>query len=262
MVDRDAARLLVSFGFTALESEIYVFLLRESPATGYRVAQAIGKPAANVYKAIQTLEAKGAVLTERSGNRQARAVPADDLLTRLGREFAAKQAEAQAALKNLGTPPADDRVYELRSASLAWQHARELLTGARTVALLRLPEAGLEGVSTHLLSAASRGVAVVALCLAPAVLEGVELVAPVAPVEGSGSRLEVVVDGVAMLAARLDGDEADGVFSRSRVLVESLHEGLASAIALAAVARRVQEDAGQKRLLRALGTYRGLPGNP
>lgn len=259
MQDRDAARLLVSFGFTALESEIYVFLLRESPATGYRIAQAIGKPAANVYKAIQTLESKGAVLSERSGNRQVRAVPADDLLTRLGREFSARQAEAQAALKNLGAPPTDDRVYELRSSALAWQHARELLAETRSVALLRLPDAGLEEVSTHLLSAASRGVVVAALCAAPAVLEGVELVAPAPPVEASQDRLDVAIDGAAMLSARLSGEGADGIRSRGRLLAEGVYLGLAASITLAAVSRRVQEDAGQKRLLRALATYRPLP---
>jgi len=55
MATSPAAELLVPFGFTNLESEIYVFLLGESPATGYRIAQAIGKPAANTYKAIESL---------------------------------------------------------------------------------------------------------------------------------------------------------------------------------------------------------------
>ena len=66
MANSDA---LVSFGFTALESEIYVFLLSHSPATGYRVAQGINKPAANTYKALQTLQSKGAILVEESANR-------------------------------------------------------------------------------------------------------------------------------------------------------------------------------------------------
>ena len=66
---------LVPFGFTALESEIYVFLLGESPATGYRVAQGINKPAANTYKAIQTLQSKGAILVEEGSSRFCRAVP-------------------------------------------------------------------------------------------------------------------------------------------------------------------------------------------
>ena len=48
----DALREL---GFTELESRIYIFLLEESPATGYRIAQAIEKPVANTYKAIELL---------------------------------------------------------------------------------------------------------------------------------------------------------------------------------------------------------------
>jgi sugar-specific transcriptional regulator TrmB len=50
---------LMEFSFSGLEAEIYTFLLRDSPATGYRVAQALGKPVANTYKAIESLQNKG-----------------------------------------------------------------------------------------------------------------------------------------------------------------------------------------------------------
>ena len=64
---KDAAKLLVEFGFTDLEAEIYLFLLGSSPTTGYRVAKGIRKPAANTYKALQTLATKGAILVEDGG---------------------------------------------------------------------------------------------------------------------------------------------------------------------------------------------------
>ena len=63
-------------GLNALEAEVYAQLLKESPLTGYGVAKALGKPAANVYKAIDTLADKGAVIVDEGGTRQCRAVPA------------------------------------------------------------------------------------------------------------------------------------------------------------------------------------------
>ena len=45
MTEPKCVQTLVALGLTALEGEVYTLLLRESPATGYRVAQALGKPA-------------------------------------------------------------------------------------------------------------------------------------------------------------------------------------------------------------------------
>ena len=59
-----AVESLQELGFTETEALAYAGLVPISPATGYRVAQAIGKPAANTYKALESLEAKGAVLVE------------------------------------------------------------------------------------------------------------------------------------------------------------------------------------------------------
>ena len=85
MPESESVEVLSELGFTNLEAEIYAFLLQESPVTGYRIAQAIGKPAANTYKAIQTLELKGAVIVDEGSSRMCRAVSADELLNRLGR---------------------------------------------------------------------------------------------------------------------------------------------------------------------------------
>src|ERR1043166_2874013 len=113
----DISQTLIPFGFTRLESEIYTFLLRESPATGYRVAQALKKAAANTYKAIESLQQKGAVLVEEGASRSCRAVPSDELLARLTRDFEWRRAEAELRLAELNSNATDERVYGLRSRS-------------------------------------------------------------------------------------------------------------------------------------------------
>ena len=65
--------LIREFGFTALEAEIYVYLLQESPATGYKIAKGIGRSFTNVYKAISALRSKGAILVDEGSNRLSRA---------------------------------------------------------------------------------------------------------------------------------------------------------------------------------------------
>src|SRR5215470_8119557 len=92
---------LVALGFTAIEASAYAFLVQASPATGYGIARAIGKPVANTYQALQSLRQKGAVLVDGRGRRQWRAVPPGELLARLDTERAARVAEAGRALARL-----------------------------------------------------------------------------------------------------------------------------------------------------------------
>ncbi len=46
---------LVALGFTESEARVYCELLRGSPATGYRLAQALGKAPPAIYKALASL---------------------------------------------------------------------------------------------------------------------------------------------------------------------------------------------------------------
>src|SRR5262244_1295461 len=98
MKEADAAATaidaLTRLGFTALEAEVYTWLLGEPGATGYRIAQGIGKPVANTYKALESLQKKGAILVEEDESRLCRAVPPEELLTQLERGFASSRADA------------------------------------------------------------------------------------------------------------------------------------------------------------------------
>src|SRR5438874_1780106 len=80
MGDQDLIRALVELGVTGLEAEVYTFLLQESPATGYRAAQALGRPVAGIYKALEALAHRGAVVVEEGTTRQYRSVPGEELL--------------------------------------------------------------------------------------------------------------------------------------------------------------------------------------
>jgi predicted transcriptional regulator len=96
---------LQALGFSELEAHIYCFLLTESPATGYRISHAIGKPTANTYKAITALAQRGAIVMDDGESRLARA-------------------------------SGDSRVYQLADTDQALQRARALLARASHVVLI------------------------------------------------------------------------------------------------------------------------------
>ena len=260
---------LVALGFTHLEAEIYGLLLDEPGSTGYRLAQRLRKPAPNVYKAIESLESKGAVMVVDGKHRHCSAVPPEELLSHLERRFQASKRQAAQALAERSRPPADDRVYQLKSANAVFQKARSMLERAKDVLILdAFPKAARE-LLTDVESAAERGVEVGALLYEPLpgreAQPGFEIV--VDPRGGStmdrwpGQWLLLVVDASEMLMAFLSPDLTrvhQAIWSRSPYLVWVQHGGSASELLLAAVESALADsDLGEaKRILKRLGSLK------
>jgi sugar-specific transcriptional regulator TrmB len=257
MAVRDSVKALAELGFTNLEAEIYSFLLQESPATGYRIAQSIGKPAANTYKAIQTLEQKGAVIVEDGASRMCRAISSDELLARLGREFELKRASALQSLSSLNNSSVDERIYQIRSRDQVFQRAREMLGEAKQVALAVVSGPFVQNLAEDILAATSRGIDVAIQSDQSVRIEGVEVVQ-----EDKSARarptLQLVVDGEQTLVAVFDsgGSLVSAIWSRSPMLAVTHHEGLASALCLSSLTSRIEEGAGSKRIARTLASFR------
>jgi HTH-type transcriptional regulator, sugar sensing transcriptional regulator len=248
---------LVSFGFTALESEIYVFLLKESPATGYRIAQGLNKPAANTYKGIQTLQTKGAILVEEGPSRLCRAVPLDELMNRLQKDFESRRKDAEKKLKSLGKPAEDERIYQLRSRDQILNRIREMLAVSKTSALLRLPAFGVHAIEGDIEKAADRGVAISVLTNESMFIEGVEVVTGD---EGAAEGLMVVTDANQTLAGFIPADgESEAVWTRNPTLAKGHHVGLSAEIALAHVSKLLADDEKRSRIIRAVENRRKLP---
>ncbi len=256
-------RALADLGFTNLEAEIYAFLLQESPATGYRIAQAIGKPAANTYKAIQTLEQKGAVIVEDGTSRKCRAISSEELLSRLSREFEKKRASALSSLSSLNNVTVDERIYQIRSKDQVLQRAREMLAVAKQVALASIPSVLVTELADALLEAAASGVDVAIQSDIAVRIEGVESVVWTEEEKGlSTLQISVDCDEVLMALYDVDGQLIQAIWTRSPAVVVAQHQGLASQVCLVSVAERIEEGAGQKRLTRAVSSLRTVASTP
>lgn len=79
MSQADAVQALPDLGLNQLEAEVYAVLLRESPATGFRLAQILDKSAAGIYKALESLANQGVEL-DNGRTRRCRAIPSREFL--------------------------------------------------------------------------------------------------------------------------------------------------------------------------------------
>ncbi|HLO42587.1 MAG TPA: helix-turn-helix domain-containing protein, partial [Phycisphaerales bacterium] len=131
------AGVLERLGFTPLESVIYAFLVKAGPATGYRIAQAVGKPVGNVYKAVEGLEDKGAVMTsEEDATRLVRAVGVREVISRLRSEVCEACEEAVERLEAGAVEVVDDHVYRIAHTGQFLRRAGAMLESATRFVIL------------------------------------------------------------------------------------------------------------------------------
>ncbi len=263
-MESQTVRHLVELGLTALEAEIYVYLARGESATGYRVAQALGKPVANTYKAIESLQIKGAIEVEDGDSRTCRAVPPEEFLGRLEREFLDRRRKAGKELSRLARPAADDRLYTIRSAAQVIERARAMLGRAEKIALIDAFPGPQSLLKPDLEAAAARGVAVLLHNYDQAKVAGVTIVPEQRPAEvlgrTPGEHLSLVVDAREYLVAliRLGGAGVhQAVWTRSSIVATNQHIGMLYEMMLAEVELRLDEgEPTAEELRRALKPYR------
>ena len=88
MKGNDLLKLLRELGLSELEANIYIWLLENKRSTGYKISGQIGKPVANTYKALKSLQNKGAVISDDSkGTTYFDTIPIEEFLNKLENEF-------------------------------------------------------------------------------------------------------------------------------------------------------------------------------
>ena len=160
--------LLSSVGFSALETDVYWALLKEPGSSGYRLAQMVGKQAANIYKALDSLRTKGAVLADESTRPTTYlALPIREYIDAKRRDLESLQTQIEKELEDVAASPAHGGIFELTSVAQVYERCREMLRNARTVVLLNVDAKPLEELRSELNAAADRGVRVLIKTRAP-----------------------------------------------------------------------------------------------
>ncbi len=156
----DSIQSLTELGFTRLEAEVYTYLLVQSPATGYKIAKALGKPVANTYKAVESLANKGALFVDEGTNRLCRAVPADELLGQIKGIFEEKTKAAEEHLYKIKALPDDSRVYQLYTKGQVMQRAKRIIDKTESFLLMDIFSNELGELVAEVEAAIKRGVIV------------------------------------------------------------------------------------------------------
>ena len=158
-----ATRTLASLGFTELEATVYAALVSNRGDTGYAIAKATGKPVANVYKAIESLEAKSAIVVAGVEPRTLRAVDPGELIASLRGRFESRASDAERALFELHTPAESEGLYRLKTADQVFERARAMIRNADQTLLVDAFPHTLGPLADELEAAARRGVRVLVL---------------------------------------------------------------------------------------------------
>ena len=224
--------LLRSLGFTDLEAETYTALVNREPATAYAIGRIIGKPTANVYKAVESLARKGAVLIEEGTGRQCRAVEPEVLFGRLEQTMLRGIRKARAVFAEPDPSSVDERVYRLETSDQVIQRCVEMLDRAESIAAVDAFPAALSAVAAAVERTAARGVRVFVEAYAPCAIAGADIVVvehgPVTLRRWRSEQLNVVVDGREHVAALLSSDLTrvyQAVWSSSLYLSCLMHAG-------------------------------------
>jgi sugar-specific transcriptional regulator TrmB len=246
--DNQAQLSLIELGLTALEADIYVALLKNSPVTGYAIAKSIGKPVANVYKALETLESKGAVEIERSRAKQIRPTPWKQFLHTLELRFRKNRDQVSEGLRNLPGPERDARIYHLREADQVLGKASQLLNSAKTVALIDAHWTRLHELKPLIRNSIDKGVTVALKVYDEFEIQGADVVLdPKSEIIHSrwpGQWIVMTVDGSQLLLALLTTHSSrvvQAVWSSSPFLSWIYHSSLHHEISLTSLYKRLED---------------------
>ncbi len=252
-------------GFTSLEADIYVYLLQQPAVTGYRVAQSIGKPAANTYKAIESLERKGAILVDEGDNRLCRAVPAEELLNRLERQFLENRKKVSDALANLQNDSRDDRLYQLKSKDQVLERCRSMLGQCKHVAVMDAYPDIISELKSDIEQAGHRGVEVIVKTYESTKLNDVRVIVRPRGHEIldalPGHMISLNIDGAEHLLAlvRSESDEVyQAIWTSSAIISYLLYNGLVNELSQVAIMSELESDTTVEKLRRVFTALRHL----
>ncbi|GAC1351588.1 MAG: hypothetical protein NVS3B20_18720 [Polyangiales bacterium] len=274
MSKRRAALDLQRLGFTDLEAHVYLSLVSGGPASGYRVAERVGKPSANVYKALQSLARKGAAVEE---NKLHHAVDPPTLIARLEAAFSALCREAATALRTLPHESSDPIAARLNTVEQVMAQARSMIAAATSMILIDAFPKPLELLSRDL-KAAAKHVRVVVQAYAPTDLgdhrkgstvvvglDGAHVMA-----KWPGHWLNVLIDGRQSLLAYIDQDFErvhHALHVTSLPLSLLFHNGFSAEMQLRSLLSDLESKEPVKRALsraeqlrKRIGTTSAIPG--
>ena len=129
--------MLKDLGLSELEANIYIWLLENKRSTGYKIAGQIGKPVANTYKSLKSLQNKGAVISDDSkGTTYFDTIPIEEFLNKLENEFKQKREQIIEEVDKLEVQQEPIGIYEIKSKDLVFEKAANMIRSTENAILI------------------------------------------------------------------------------------------------------------------------------
>jgi HTH-type transcriptional regulator, sugar sensing transcriptional regulator len=151
---------LMELGFTKMEANIYIYLLKHPALTGYAISKSLGEAAAYIYRSLDSLNNKGALITEVGDKTVYRAIPYNELLAQMKRQFDKRCANVESQLKNLSGPVGDNKVYNLSSVEQVYERCHAMINRCQHILYMDCYPGPLNELKDCISSAYDRGVKV------------------------------------------------------------------------------------------------------
>ncbi|MDH4037489.1 MAG: hypothetical protein OEX18_05980 [Candidatus Krumholzibacteria bacterium] len=255
---------LEALGLTRLEALAYAYLVANPATTGYRVSKGIGKPTANVYRALESLARKGAVTDDRASPPLFRAVPPDELFDQLEREFMDRREIASRALASVAveTDADEDGFFALKDRDQVMGRVRVMLAAARRIVVMDASAPVRVELAEAIADTRARGARVFILARGAA---GEDTHADTVAGAPDATVLRVALDAREALVATLapDGKAArDAVWSRNATMARTLHDAIANDAFFVLVEQGLSEGMSVDELEGAFERCRAVRGFP
>ena len=173
---------LSELGFSGAEAAVYVALLQEPKATGYRIARLAGKPVPNTYKALDALHKKGAIIVDESGRgRTYTALPVNEFFDGMKRRLDTMRGHLEEELRGLTMGAVEGGIYQLTTPDQVYGRAKTMLREAKGVALVDIFPGPFKHLRGDLEAAAKRGLKIWVMIYEPGDVKGCDVIAPKKP---------------------------------------------------------------------------------
>ncbi len=240
---------LVKLGFNRLEAEVYLTLLRESPLTGYRIAQILNKAAANTYKALESLEKRGAVVAEETPTvKQYAAIPVTDYLDQLESGLRNDRKFLEESLKEINYSLSGDKIYMLQTFDQVLEKCSKMLENAWHSVIVDAFPPMLAKIAPMLEKAAGNGVNIIVNAYEPVEVKNCRVIVKSNAAKvlqlWSGDWMNIAVDGKEYLITALekDGTLQHAIWSNSPYLSFFVFNGFRYEMLFSALSSKIPKD--------------------
>ncbi len=203
---------LVHLGFSIYGAKIYIALVKESPATAYRISRISGVPHAKVYENVRRLTDEGFVQVVGTDPEMYAPLPPSQLVSHMRARYDKTISCTEKGLASLPANIEIEPVYTIHDPAAAILRALEIIEGAKEKLFVGLWDSELEILEPALRAANNRGVWTAALIYGSRELDfgiwfhhsthGLEKMHEV-----SGRNLDIVTDTTVALAGSLGAAE-------------------------------------------------------